>query len=563
MASHATRLALGVDYGTSSVRAVLVDTATGEEVSSSVWAYPHGEQGVLLDRRDPNVARQHPRDYVDGFVESVRTAVRDAGMRKGLDPSAVVGIGIDTTASTPIPVDAAGVPLGMSAQFENTMDAMAWLWKDHTAHAEAAEITERVKSLGLPYLAKCGGAYSSEWYWSKMLRCERVAPAVARATHGWMECCDFVPAYITGTLAPSALTRGICAAGHKAMYHTSWGGPPAEQLLESLAPGFGRYRSRYGTGVRSAVHPVGRLTPEVAAKVGLPAGIPVAGGVIDAHVGAVGAGVAPGTLVKIMGTSTCDCMVVPMDAGLADIPGVCGIVPESILPGMYGIEAGQSAVGDIFDWYVRHISEASAERPADAHERLTREATGLRAGASGLLSLDWHNGNRNPLTDPRLTGLVVGQNLHTTQAEMYRALIEATAFGALKIIDRIASYGVSIERVVNCGGIAERNPLVMQIYADVCDRPMHVSGSPQTCALGAAILGSVVGGAHTTVQAAQAAMTRPSARVYSPDPGAARVYRELYILYSTLHDAFGTRTPPPDIFGVMKKLLDIRTRARA
>jgi L-ribulokinase len=552
-----------VDYGTSSVRAVIVDAHTGEEVAQGVWAYPHGEQGVLLDPRDPNLARQHPRDYFDGFVAAVSGAVREARERRGIDPARIVGIGVDTTASTPIPVDAGGVPLAMHEEFARTLDAMAWLWKDHTAHAEAEEITDRVRSMGLPYLAKCGGAYSSEWYWSKMLRCERAAPGVARAVHSWVECCDLVPAWLTGTSAPGAITRGICAAGHKAMYHAAWGGPPAEELLESLAPGFGRFGARYGTRVRSAVHPVGTLTPELAARVGLSPGIAVAGGVIDAHVGAVGAGIGPGTLVKIIGTSTCDCMVMPMNAPLADIPGVCGIVPESILPGMYGIEAGQSAVGDIFDWYVRMVSEMSGEGAADAHQRLTRGAAALRPGASGLLALDWHNGNRNPLTDPRLTGLVVGQSLRTTQAEMYRTLIEATAFGALKIIDRIASYGVPIERVVNCGGIAEKNPLVMQIYADVCDRPMHVSGSAQTCALGAAIFGSVVGGAHASVQDAQKAMTRPSARVHAPDPAAARIYRELYILYGTLHDAFGTRGAPGDVFGVMKKLLDIRGRARA
>jgi L-ribulokinase len=359
------------------------------------------------------------------------------------------------------------------------------------------------------------------------------------------------------------MSRSICAAGHKAMYHPSWNGLPSAAFLDSLSPGFSRYRERYADRAVSSAHRAGSLGPELASQVGLPPGIPVAVGALDAHMGAVGAGIGPGSLVKIMGTSTCDCMVAPLSTDLPDIPGVSGIVPESIIPGMHGIEAGQSAVGDIFNWFAQQFGRSVSMTAAEAHAQFTAGASRLRPGASGLVALDWHNGNRNVLVDPLLTGLIVGQTLHTTPAEVYRALIEATAFGALKIIERIEEYGVSIQRVVNCGGIAEKSPLVMQIYADVCNRPMLVSGSGQTCALGSAIFGAVVGGAFPTVQDAQKSMTRLRPGVHEPDPRNAAVYRRLYNVYTTLHDAFGTASFRGSLHGVMKELIRIRNEVRS
>jgi L-ribulokinase len=294
----------------------------------------------------------------------------------------------------------------------------------------------------------------------------------------------------------------------------------------------------------------------------LPPGVPVAVGAFDAHMGAVGAGVGPGTLVKIIGTSSCDCMVAPLAQGLPDIPGLCGIVPESIMPGMYGLEAGQSAVGDIFNWFVKQLVPAQYGVEAQAHANLTAAAARLLPGESGLLALDWNNGNRTVLVDPRLTGLLIGQTLHTTAAEIYRALIEATAFGSLTIINRLQEYGVAVKQVVNCGGIAEKNPLVMQIYADVCNRPMKVSRSPQTCALGAAIFGTVVGGAHPTVEAAQHSMSGVRELAYSPNPQGAATYARLYPLYKALHDAFGCTGRTVPLAGVMKELLELRDRVR-
>jgi L-ribulokinase len=305
---------------------------------------------------------------------------------------------------------------------------------------------------------------------------------------------------------------------------------------------------------------VGGLTADWAKRTGLRAGTPVAVGAFDAHLGAIGSGVAAGALVKIIGTSTCDIAISSNTKKLADVPGLCGIVDGSVRPGYFGLEAGQSAVGDIFNWFVNYIQPCGK---AGGHESLTAEATKLKAGESGLLALDWNNGNRTVLVDQRLTGLLVGQTLYTTPAEVYRALIEATAFGALTIINRFEEYGVKINQVINCGGIAEKNPVVMQIYADVTGRPMKVSRSAQTCALGSAVAAAVVAGAHKNFDAAQKAMTGLKPRVFKPDPKAHAVYKQLYALYKELHDAFGTDTWKGNLHGVMKKLIAIRQKARA
>ncbi|HEX6962983.1 MAG TPA: ribulokinase [Lacipirellula sp.] len=554
------RFAIGVDYGTNSVRALVVDIATGEELATDVFDYRRGEAGILLDSRDPNLARQSPLDYIDGFTASVGRAVEKAKQNVGFDPAAVVGIGVDTTGSTPLPVNGDGVPLALTEPFANDLAAQAWLWKDHTAHAEAEEITQKATAGDYPYLAKCGGRYSSEWYWSKILHCMRTAPHVAKAAASWVELADFVPAYITGNAHPDKMARSICAAGHKALFHEDWGGLPSAEFLESLEPGLSRFR--YEAKAVPSNHLAGRLCPEVAEKVGVPAGVAVAVGAFDAHMGAVGAGCGLGVLVKIIGTSTCDCMVAPLDSHLPDIPGLCGIVPESILPGMYGLEAGQSAVGDIFNWFVRRFSPAEFGAGDAAHKNLTEAAARLRPGESGLMALDWHNGNRTVLVDPLLTGLLIGQTLHTTAPEIYRAFIEATAFGGLTIINRLEEYGVQVEQVVNCGGIAEKNPLVMQVYADVCNRPMKVSRSSQTCALGAAIFGAVAAGAYASVPAAQAKMTGVRDEVYEPNPQDAAVYRRLYPVYKRLHDAFGITSSNGSLASIMKELINIRNAVR-
>jgi len=395
-----------LDYGTNSVRALLVSVADGREVAVATWDYAHGRQGVVLSA-DPNLARQHPADYVTGAEVTLKKVLTQAKRAvRGFKPDHVIGLGVDTTGSTPIPVDAAGHPLALSGKFQKNPAAMAWLWKDHTGVAEAGEITALAKKIRPQYLAKCGGTYSSEWFFSKIFHCLRTSPAVFDAAHSWVELADWVPAMLTGTEAPEKLTVGVCAAGHKAMYNADWGGYPDEEFLSQLSPKLGQLRTRLCPRVRAIDKAVGGLTEEWAKRTGLPAGLPVAVGAFDAHLGAVGCGITPGTLVKAIGTSTCDTMIVPSGEPLADVPGLCGIVNGSILPGYYGLEAGQSAVGDIFNWFVNYIQPLGGR--AGSHEALSVAAAKLKPGESGLLALDWNNGNRTILVDQRLTGLLLG-----------------------------------------------------------------------------------------------------------------------------------------------------------
>ena len=551
---------IGLDYGTNSVRCLIVNVANGAEIATAVWGYEHGTAGVILSR-DPNLARQHPGDYLKGAELTIKQALATAKKSiKGFQAAQVIGIGVDTTGSTPLPVDANGQPLVFQKKFANHPAAMAWLWKDHTGIAEAAEITALAKKMRPQYLAKCGGTYSSEWFFSKVLKCRRAAPEVFAGAHSWIELSDFVPAALTDTLHPDKFVAGICAAGHKAMYSASWGGYPDKAFLSKLDPQLGALRDRLPTRVLAVDSAVGTLTADWAKRTGLAAGIPVTVGAFDAHTGAIGAGVKPGTLVKIIGTSTCDISVRVNTAKLADISGVCGIVDGSVVPGYFGIEAGQSAVGDMFNWLVNYIQPGGTK--AGSHEELTKGALKLQPGESGLLALDWNNGNRTVLVDQQLTGLLVGQTLYTTPAEVYRALIEATAYGALTIINRYEEYGVKISEVVNCGGIAEKSPLVMQTYADITGRPMKISRSAQTCALGSAIAAAVVAGAHKDFATAQKKMTGLKSTVYKPNPKAHAVYMQLYALYKQLHDAFGTKDWSGNLYGVMKQLIEIRTRAR-
>ena len=558
------KYAIGLDYGTNSVRSLLVNAANGREVGTSVWNYVHGTEGVILSS-DPNLARQHPADYLKGGEVVIKAVLSQAKRKvKGFSRDQVIGIGVDTTGSTPLPVDEEGEPLAFQKKFAKDPAAMAWLWKDHTGVAEAEEITALAERLRPHYLAKCGGTYSSEWFFSKILHCLRTSPKVFEAAYTWVEIADWIPAALTDTLSPDTLTVGVCAAGHKAMYNDAWGGYPDKRFLGRLDPNLGELRTRLQAKAYNIEKAVGGLSKEWAKRTGLPAGIPVAVGAFDAHLGGVGAGIRPGTLVKIIGTSTCDMMVAPLGRDLPDIPGLCGIVPESILPRYYGLEAGQSAVGDIFNWFVNYVQPGGKQM--GSHESLTREAAKLKPGESGLLALDWNNGNRTVLVDQRLTGMLLGQTLYTRPGEIYRALIEATAFGALTIINRFEEYGVKVGQVVNCGGIAEKNPLVMQIYADVTGRPMKISRSAQTTALGAAMAGAVVAGkkagGYPGFSAAQKAMSGLKAKVYTPDRKANAVYAELYALYKQLHDAFGTEEWGGKLHNVMKDLIAIRNRVR-
>ena len=553
---------LGIDYGTNSVRALVVDCRDGSEIAACVVDYPSGHQGILLDPADHHLARQSPADYLFGLEKSVTGALAQAVRQPGFEAGQVIGIGVDTTGSSPIPVDERNVPLALDAKWQGNLAAQCWLWKDHTSYREAAQITELAAQHRPQYIAKCGNTYSSEWFWSKLWRCLHVAPEVFDAAFSWVELSDYIPAVLSGVSDPRAVKRGICAAGHKAFYADEWGGYPDKEFLALLDPKLAALRDRLSPRAYDATEAAGALCPEWAAKLGLPAGIPIAIGEFDVHYGAIGSGVDEGVLVKAIGTSTCDCTVVRADTKVADVPGICGIVKGAILPGYYGIEAGQSAVGDIFKWWVEVVCKGE---PA-LHRELTDEAAAQKPGQSGLLALDWNNGNRTILVDPMLTGLILGQTLHTTRAEIYRALTEATAFGARVIIERIREYGVPIQRVVCCGGIAEKSPFLMQIYADVTGCTMQVAGSSQACALGSAVAAAVLAGpergGHPDFPTAQKAMTSLKPVCYTPIPENQRVYDQLYALYRQLHDAFGGINKSADLGGVMKKLIAIKQSAQ-
>jgi L-ribulokinase len=545
---------VGVDFGTNSVRALVVRCTDGAELGSYSSNYPSGEQGILLDPKDHHLARQSPGDYLHTLAKSVRGALAQARKQRGFEARKVVGLGVDTTGSSPIPVDAGNVPLALSPKWRHNLHAQCWLWKDHTSWREAARITELAARHRPQFIAKCGNTYSSEWWWSKIWHCLTVAPQIFDAAHSWVELCDWVPSVLAGVTDPTQVIRGVCAAGHKALYADDWGGLPDKEFLALLDPKLAALRDRLYAKAHDANTSAGNLCPEWAAKLGLPSGIPIAIGEFDVHYGAIGCGVREGTLVKVIGTSTCDCGVVSLDKNVPDIPGICGIVKGAILPGFYGIEAGQSAVGDIFKWWVEVVCEGN-----DAtHEKFTTAAAKLAPGESGLLALDWNNGNRTILVDQRLTGVLLGQTLATTQAEIYRALIEATAFGARAIIERIMEFGVPINRVVCAGGIAEKNPLLMQIYADVTGCTMHVAGSSQACALGSAVSAAVLAGAHPDFPTAQRMMTSLKKVAYRPQPAARKTYNQLYALYRQVHDSFGGLNKSADLSRVMKELLALK-----
>ncbi|HYE85115.1 MAG TPA: ribulokinase [Vicinamibacterales bacterium] len=551
--------AIGIDFGTNSARAIVVSCADGTAIGTGISDYHSGDHGVLTHPSDPHLARQNPADYIGSLSHAVTAALSQAEKTPGFSRADVIGIGVDTTGSTPLPVDARARPLSIDPQWEGHLAAQAWLWKDHTAADEALAITEIAKQHAPHYLAPIGGTYSSEWWWSKIWKCLKVAPDVFDAAASWVELADFVPAVLAGVSDPKDIVRCVCTAGHKAMYSDEWGGLPSKEFLARLDPKLAELRDRLYDRAFAPGMPAGNLSVEWARALGLKPGIVIAMGGFDAHYGAVGSGIAEGTLVKIIGTSTCDCAIASTNVG--NVPGICGVVKGSIMPGVYGIEAGQSAVGDILNW-ATELTRAteSTESTEEMHRRLSGEAAKLRPGQSGLLGLDWHNGNRTVLVDPKLTGLLVGLTLHTTLGEIYRALIEATAFGARAIIDRLREYGVPIERVVCCGGIAEKNDLFMQIYADVIGQPMLIAGSPQAPALGAAISAAVTAGVFDSWAAAQQAMTSVKAKRFVPDPAAHAVYDRLYAIYKSLHDEFGN-VANANLGSVMKELLKIAAEA--
>lgn len=561
------RYAVGLDYGTSSCRGLVVDLDTGREVAQAVFDYPGGHHGVL-DDGDHLVARQHPADYVEGLEVVLRESLASArAADPAFDPAAVVGIGVATTGSTPMPVDASGRPLALDPAFAGDLNAMAWLWKDHSAQAEAEAITAAALQTHPEYVEGCGSVYSAEWFWAKIWRCLRVAPDVFHAAASWVELCDLVPAVLMGVDDVTRIPRSLCAAGHKAMFSDRWGGLPGADFLVSLDPALAKLRSRLYDDALPAGERAGRLGAEWAARTGLLEGTPIATGAFDSHAGALASGVAEGVLVKVMGTSTCDLTVQQSDHAVLDLPGICGVVPGSVLAGFAGIEAGQSGVGDMFRWFVDGFVPAEhGATTADRYASLTAEIEQLAPGEHGLMALDWVNGNRSILVDHRLSGLLVGLTLHTRPHHVLQALIEATAFGALRIVERLEEYGVRVDEIVAAGGLPGRNPMLMQTYADVVGRRIRVVATDQASALGAAMLGALAAGAgergFATPADAQERLVRFHEREYTPQPAAQATYRGLYDQYRRLHDAFGLPgAGGEDLRQVMLDLFALKGRA--
>jgi L-ribulokinase len=545
---------IGLDYGTNSCRAVFVEMSSHEELFSAVYNYPSGVQGVLLSAHDPHLARQSPADYLDGMELIIKSVIEQAKDElEGFESEQVIGLTCATTGSTVIPVDQENQAIGLHEP--DNLNAQAWLWKDHTSHEEAALITAKAKSLRPNYLERCGGTYSSEWFWAKILRLKSIDPETFGKAYSFVELCDFLPGTLAGIKDPKELKRSVCAAGHKAMYADEWGGLPDKEFLHELDPALADLRDRLYVTALESDQVAGHVCEEWAQRTGLVEGTVIAVGAFDAHMGAVGAGIKEGALVKIVGTSTCDLMITKSKQSIA---GVCGVVDGSVIPGFVGIEAGQSAVGDLFLWLVNHLGTSEYGNKRDeVFKNMTAQAAAMTAGQSGLLSLDWNNGNRCTLVDMQLSGLMLGQTLHSKVHEIYRALIEATAFGALKIIEQLEGSGTPVEEIICCGGLAQKNELMMQIYANVFDRPVRIADSDQTCALGAAIFAAAAS-KNLPVLELQKQMTTECRREYLPESREVKTYGQLYTLYSQLYEAFGVEGSSDDLFGVMKRLIAIQ-----
>jgi len=536
---------IGMDFGTDSVRSVIVDILSGEEISSQISYFRRWAEGKYCSP-DKNQFRQHPLDHIKSLEESVVGALKKASPDTADN---IIGIGVDTTGSTPAPIDKDGTVLALKEGFTDNPNAMFILWKDHTAVEEAELINKVARSWGgEDYTKYEGGVYSSEWFWSKILHILIEDNKVREAAFSWVEHADWIPAVLTGNMDPLKLKRSRCAAGHKAMWHASWGGLPPEKFLSKVSPLLSGLRDRLYNETYTSDNAAGKLTAEWAARLGLKEGIPVSVGAYDAHMGAVGAGISPGTFVKIIGTSCCDIAVSPKnEIGEKLVAGICGQVDGSVIPGMIGLEAGQSAYGDVYAWFrdllswplENLLSSALSKKEIDKAvdliiPRLTEAASRINPGESSLVVLDWLNGRRTPYADQKLKGAILGVTLGTDAPKLFRALVEATAFGAKAIIERFNQENIAINQVVAIGGIPKKSPLVMQILSDVLDMPVKVAKSEQAVALGAAMFGAVVTGIYKSVEEAQKNMGSGFETTYYPDKKKAFIYNTLYAKYKKL-----------------------------
>lgn len=551
---------IGADFGSDSVRVVILDAANGAVAGSHVAYYPRWKKGLFCKPKEDRF-RQHPLDYIECLTEAVRNAVSGAnaphtesGNKTSSIAEKIRAISIDTTGSTPVLADANGTPLALLDQFSEDPDAMFILWKDHTAVAEADEINKVSRTWGgTDYTKYMGGVYSSEWFWAKILHSIRKNPAVAAAAVTALEHCDWITAEITGTTAPDKIKRSRCAAGHKIMWHAEWGGYPPRTFFDRLDPKLSDIRDSLGTETWTTDVPAGTLTPEWAKRLGLPDSVIVCVGAYDAHIGAVGGEAAPGTLVKSIGTSTCDVIIGPKPTNDADeklIGGICGQVDGSVVAGWIGYEAGQSAYGDYYAWYreilmwpLRHFSEDAnfniEPKTVDLIEKkilasLEDAAENIEPSESSPVALDWINGRRTPWANQKLAAAITGIKLGTDAPSFMRALLEATAFGARAIIETFESGGIHIERIMAIGGVARKSKLGMQILADVTNREIQVTAGDQSCAIGAAVFAASAAKLYPDIFSAQKALSAGTERIHTPNPAHVEVYEKLYATYSRL-----------------------------
>ena len=541
---------IGLDYGTDSCRAIIVDAGNGCEIASSVKYYPRWKEGKYCDPQS-NRYRQHPLDYLETLEVSIKETL---SMAPPGTAENIVGIAFDTTGSTPVLTDANGMPLALLPSFSENPNAMFVLWKDHTAVAEAAEINQLAKKWETDFTAYEGGIYSSEWVWAKILHVLRKDETVRKAAYSWAEHCDWLPALLTGNTKPETMFRSRCAAGHKAMWHASWSGLPSEEFLVKLDPLLAGYRDRLYSETSPSDTVVGHLTAEWAEKLGLTTNVAVAVGALDCHFGAVGAQIVPGAFVRVIGTSTCDIMVAHYkEMGDKLIPGICGQVDGSVVPGMIGLEAGQSAFGDIYAWFKRVVewpitniiaqsdlieeaikAKLIEETLDNIIPALTVEAEKIPMGESIIIATDWMNGRRTPDANQLLTGTITGLTLGSEAPLIFRALVEATAFGSKAIVDRFLENGIEIKEVIGIGGISLKSPFVMQTLANVLGMPIKVAKAEQACALGAAMFAAVAGGIYSKIEDAQKAMGQGFASVYQPDETAHNQYMKMYSKYQAI-----------------------------
>ena len=541
---------IGVDYGTDSVRSILVDCGNGKEITSSLFHYPRWKEGRYCDPSS-NQFRQHPQDYIDGLEFTIRECL-DAGGKSIAEQ--ITGISVDTTGSTPVAVDESGIPLALHPAFAENPNAMFVLWKDHSSVKEAAAINQHAQKFDVNYLQFVGGIYSSEWFWAKLLHILRIDPAVRNSCHSWVEHCDWIPFLLTGGKSAADIRRGVCSAGHKALWAEEFGGLPPDEFFSSLDPLLKGFRSRLYRKTFTADHPAGKLSKEWAERLGLSTEVVVGIGAFDAHMGAVGGQIEPYHLSKVMGTSTCDMLVAPLSE-VRDklVRGICGQVPGSIIPGMMGMEAGQSAFGDAYAWFksilmwpMEHVLAGMKDLQTDAVRKSIAEASNqlialLSEQASVLpideqeeLSMDWFNGRRTPDANQVLQGALTGLSLGTDAPKIFRSIVEGTCFGAKAIVDRFEKEGIRVKGLIGLGGVARKSPFIMQMMADIMGMPIRIHRSEQSCALGAAMFAATASGIFQNVEEAMQVMGPGFDIEYFPNRQYSSYYERKYLGYSKL-----------------------------